>query len=200
VSGLRREQVVGIGHVMAEIDSLLARIRDRERAEALGIETPRGILFWGDPGVGKTLVARLFAASLNEDIPFYEVSADELTPVRIRFAMSHLAMLGGPAVLYIDEIDNFGMARDYIGHDLRSRQLLTATLAALDGLIPTPGPLVIASSNRPPEYLDAALVRAGRLGSRSISIDPMRRSAWRCFGSSWATVRKGDSGSQMPHG
>jgi cell division protease FtsH len=164
VSKLERTQVVGIGHVLAELDGLVARLTQPERAAALGVTVPRGLLFWGDPGVGKTLVARLLAASLGADVPFFEVSADELTPARIRFALAHLARANRHSVLYIDEIDNFGMTRDYGGHDVRSRQMLTAMLAALDGLVPTPGPIVIASSNRPPRQLDEALIRAGRLG------------------------------------
>lgn len=164
VSKLQRTHVVGIGHVLAELDGLVGRLTQPERAAALGVTVPRGLLFWGDPGVGKTLVARLLAASLGREVPFYEVSADELTPARIRFSLAHLARTNKHSVLYIDEIDNFGMTRDYGGHDVRSRQMLTATLAALDGLVPTPGPIVIASSNRPPHQLDDALVRAGRLG------------------------------------
>lgn len=164
VTELRREDVIGIGHVLTEIDGLVARLRDPARAEAMGVEMPRGMLFHGDPGLGKTLVARMVATSLGEGVPFYEVSADQLTPERIRSSLRYLAEAHPRSVLYIDEIDNFGMARDYGGHDPRTRQMLTATLAALDGLVPTRGPLVIASSNRGPHHLDKALVRAGRLG------------------------------------
>jgi cell division protease FtsH len=164
VSGLRREDIIGIGHVTAEVDALVVRLREPERAAAMGVESPRGILFWGAPGLGKTLVARSVAVALGEAVPFYEVSADELTPGRIRSALSELARNHPRSVLYIDEIDTFGMARDYGGHDPDTRLLLTATLAALDGLVPQAGPLLIASSNRPPHLLDAALVRAGRIG------------------------------------
>jgi cell division protease FtsH len=165
VSTLRRTDIVGIGHVLAEIDSLVARLRDPARAAAMGVEPPRGILLWGEPGLGKTLVARYVAASLGSgEVPFYEVSADELSPDRIRGAMRYLAERHPRSVLYIDECDTFGMARDYPGHDPETRLLLTATLAALDGLTATAGPVVIASSNRPPGHLDRALVRAGRLG------------------------------------
>jgi cell division protease FtsH len=130
----------------------------------MGVEIPRGILFYGDPGLGKTLVARSVARSLGQTVPFYEVSADELTPARIRGALAYLAEAHQRSVIYIDEIDTFGMRRDYSGHDPETKLLLTATLAALDGLIPRGGPLLIASSNRPPHLLDPALVRAGRLG------------------------------------
>jgi cell division protease FtsH len=169
VSTLRRSDVVGIGHVLAEIDALVARLRDPARAAAMGVEPPRGILFWGEPGLGKTHVARYVAAALSTGsvdgvVPFYEVSADELSPDRIRGAMRYLATTHPRSILYIDECDTFGMTRDYGGHDHESRLLLTATLAALDGLQTTQGAVVIASSNRAPAFLDRALVRAGRLG------------------------------------
>lgn len=173
VSGLRRSDIVGIGHVLREADSLIARLRDPARAAAMGVEPPRGILLWGEPGLGKTLVARFLAASLGSDgegengnkVPFYEVSADELTPDRIRGALIYLADRHPRSVLYIDECDTFGMAReDWHSHDSGTRLLLTATLAALDGIRTTAGPIVVASSNSAPGFLDRALVRAGRLG------------------------------------
>lgn len=164
VGSLRRADVVGIGHVLGEIDALVARLRDPGRAAAMGLEPPRGILLHGSPGLGKTLIARYLAASLGPQVPFYEVSADELTPERIRGVLRHLAAAHPRSVLYADEIDSIGMARDYGGHDPDTRMRLTALLAALDGLTATDGPVVIASSNRPPDHLDAALTRSGRLG------------------------------------
>ena len=164
VGSLRRTDIVGIGHVLAEIDALVARLRNPERANAMGLEPPRGILLWGSPGLGKTLVARHIGAALGSDIPFYEVSADELTPERIRGALHHLAAAHPRSVLYADEIDTIGMSRDYGGHDPDTRMRLTAMLAALDGVRATDGPVVIASSNRPPHQLDGALTRSGRLG------------------------------------
>ena len=164
VTRLRRADVVGIGHVLAEVDALVARLRDPDRAAAMGVEPPRGILFHGAPGLGKTLVARYLAASLGTAVPMYEVSADELTPERIRGSLRYLAAAHPRSVLYLDEVDTIGMTRDYPGHDPETRLRLTALLAALDGLLATSGPIVVASSNRQPAYLDAALVRSGRLG------------------------------------
>lgn len=165
VSTLGRADIVGIGHVLAEVDALVARLSEPDRAAAMGLTPPRGILLHGAPGLGKTLVARYLAASLG-DVPFYEVASDELTPERIRGSLRHLARSHPRSVLYADEIDGIGMDRDWAGHDADTRQRLTSLLAALDGLTPTEGPVVIASSNRPPEFLDPALVRSGRLGFR----------------------------------
>src|SRR3954468_5642458 len=153
VSTLRRTDIVGIGHVLSEIEALIARLRDPAAAKAMGVESPRGILLWGDPGLGKTLVARYLAASLGQDVPFYEVSADELTPDRIRGALLYLAANHERSIIYLDEIDTIGMGRDYLGHDAETRLRLTALLAGLDGLVSTAGPVVVASSNRPPLHL-----------------------------------------------
>lgn len=184
LAALRRDDVVGVGHALAEVDGLVARLRDPERAAAFGLVPPRGILFWGAPGLGKTLCARHFALRLGPGVPFYEVSADELTPERIRGTLRYLADAHPRSVLYADEIDTIGMARDFAGHDPDTRLRLTALLSALDGLRSTEGPVVIASSNRPPGVLDLALVRAGRLGTR-VRFDPPdeaeRVALWRLF-------------------
>ncbi len=166
VTALRRDDVVGIGHVLTEVDALVERLRDPERAAKFGLVPPRGILFWGEPGVGKTLVARYLASRLGPATPFFEISTDELTPERIRGTLRYLAEKHPRSVLYADEIDTIGISRDLAFHDSETRLRLTALLSALDGLRPTDGPVVIAASNRPPGQLDAALVRAGRLGIR----------------------------------
>jgi ATP-dependent 26S proteasome regulatory subunit len=75
---IERSSIIGIGHVMGELDSLLARLHQPELARSLGLELPRGILLWGEPGLGKTLVARYLATQLGEGIPFFELGSDEL--------------------------------------------------------------------------------------------------------------------------
>ena len=174
IDGMRDEDVVGIGHVMAELHSLLGRLADPERAAAMGARLPRGMVFTGQPGTGKTLCARWLASRLSalaqaaghDAVPFYELSSDELSPERMRGLMRYLAEAHPRAVVYLDEIDSWAVARDAETHSPETRLLLTAALAALDGLQPTRGPLVIASSNRPFGSLDPALRRAGRLGFR----------------------------------
>ena len=158
------DEIIGIGHVRDEIASVLARLRDPGRVEQAGGSLPRGLLFYGPPGTGKTLTARYLVSALGSDIPMYETSADELSPDRIRGAIRHLAETHPRSVLYVDEIDTFALERDASSHDTRTRQQLVAMLAALDGIVESTGPVVIASSNRPPFQLDRAIVRPGRLG------------------------------------
>jgi len=159
-----REQVVGIGHAMSEVDSLLVRLREPDRARALGAVPPRGILFHGAPGTGKTLLARYLAASLGPKVPLFEVGSDELSPDRLRRGVRWLADTYERCVLFIDEADSWAVNRAYMLHSPATRLLLTAALSALDGLIPTGGPVVVVATNRHPVELDPALVRAGRLG------------------------------------
>ena len=159
-----KDEIVGLTHVMAEIGSVVERLADTAAARALGAQPPKGILFYGPPGSGKTLVARYLAGTLGSDVPMYELSSDELTAPLLRGVFRHLASRAQRSVCYLDEIDAWGLMRDAPMHSEGSRLLLGAALAALDGLTPTAGPIVVASSNRPPVALDPALVRSGRLG------------------------------------
>lgn len=161
---IRRGDVVGIGHVQREVASLVGRLRNPELVRAAGADLPRGILFHGSPGTGKTLTARSLAAQLGTDVPFYELSSDEVSPERARGTLRYLAETYVRSVLYIDEIDGFALDRDSEAHTPTTRGVLVAFLAALDGLVESEGPIVIASSNRPPWHLDSALTRPGRLG------------------------------------
>lgn len=160
-----RTAIVGLTHVMSEIGSLVARLHDVEGAARLGALPPRGLLFWGPAGTGKTLVGRYVAGILGDNVPMYEVSSDELTPDRLRGMLRHLAAVHPTSVVFWDEIDQWAMHRDLPAYaSAGTRLVLTAALAALDGLVPAAGPIVIAASNRGPAQLDPALIRPGRLG------------------------------------
>lgn len=164
VAPVPREAIVGLSHVMTELSSLVGRLSDAAGAAALGAPLPRGVLFHGEPGTGKTLVARFLASSLESGVPLYELGADELSAARLRGAMRHLSAAHERSVVFLDEIDQWAMSRDSPYHDPDTRLVLTGALAALDGLESASGVLVIAASNHGPESLDPALVRAGRLG------------------------------------
>jgi cell division protease FtsH len=161
---IHRDEIVGIGHVQREVASLVGRLRNPELVRSAGADLPRGILFHGSPGTGKTLTARSLALQLGEDVPFYELSSDEVSPDRARMTLRYLADRFTRSVLYIDEIDGFALHRDADQQTTTTRAVLVAFLAALDGLVESEGPIVIASSNRQPWQLDPALTRPGRLG------------------------------------
>lgn len=161
IAGVKATDIVGIGHVMREAGSLLARLKNPEILAAAGAEMPRGILLYGPPGTGKTLTARFMASQIGTDVPFYEFSSDELSAANVRAIFTILSGQGR-AVMYIDEIDGFALHRDKSTEN--ARKTLTAMLTGLDGLIITPGVLVICSSNTSPNNLDPALMRSGRIG------------------------------------
>ena len=158
-----RAEIVGIGHVMQALESLVGLLRDPARGAAMGARAPRGILLWGDPGVGKTLSARYLAGAVG-NLPMYEVAADELSPARVRGLFGHLAAAHARCILYLDEVDLIALNRSTELHSEGTRATLVALLAALDGLRDTAGPILVASSNRSPYELDPALLRAGRIG------------------------------------
>ena len=161
VSTLAVDQIVGIGHVQAELRSIAGRLRHPELVAAAGGVLPRGLLFHGAPGTGKSTSARWLARAIGADMPFYELAADELTATRIRAIFKALA--GVQCVLFVDEIDLIGRSRDWQPAG-RSQAALRALLSSLDGLVAAPGGLFIAATTRLVFELDEALTRAGRLG------------------------------------
>lgn len=158
---LADEPLIGLGHVEAELRSLVARLAEPEKAAAMGADVPRGILLHGPPGIGKTHTARSLARRLG-DIPLYEVVADELTGALVRQLFGLLAARHPRSILVVDEIDLVGGERSEA--DAGVRRTLAALLTALDGLRTAAGVLVVGASSRPAWELDAALLRSGRLG------------------------------------
>lgn len=161
VSTLAVDQIVGIGHVQAELRSIAGRLRHPEIVAAAGGDLPRGLLFHGAPGTGKSTSARWVARTIGDELPFYELAADELSATRIRAVFRTLADVR--CVVFVDEIDSIGRHRDWQGPG-RGQAALRALLSGLDGLVAAPGPLVIAATTRLVFELDNALTRAGRLG------------------------------------
>lgn len=154
------DDIVGIGHAMAELRSIAGRLRHPELVLAAGGELPRGLLLSSPAGTGKTTCARWLARSIGADIPTYELAADELTAPRVRELFGALA--GVRSVVIIDEIDLVGLRRDMLTGS--AQRVLRALLAALDGLASRAGPLIVAATTRSIWELDEALVRQGRLG------------------------------------
>ena len=165
ISSLEPGELIGVGHVRAELRSLLGRLHDPERTALIGAEMPRGILLHGAPGTGKTLFGRVLARQLGGDVPFYEVSADELSPDRVRGALHHLSQHHPRSILFMDEIQLFAN-RDPEQGSPETRALLGAALSSLSGLTSTAGPIVVAATTADPSEIVPALLRAGRLGIR----------------------------------
>jgi cell division protease FtsH len=169
--------VAGIDEVENEVLEIVDFLRDPERYRRLGAQIPRGVLLSGQPGTGKTLLARAVAGEAN--VPFFSMSASEFIEMIVGVGASRVrdlfeqAKKVAPAIIFIDELDAIGRARGGSqaigGHDERE-QTLNQILTEMDGFTGTEGVVVLAATNRP-EILDPALLRPGRF-DRRVTVSP----------------------------
>jgi cell division protease FtsH len=162
------DDVAGIDEVKAEISEVVDFLRDPGKYRRLGARAPKGVLLTGEPGTGKTLLARATAGEAN--VPFFSASASEFIEMIVGVGASRVRELFSearkvaPAIIFIDEIDTIGRtragARAIGGHDERE-QTLNQILTEMDGFTGTEGVIVLAATNRP-DVLDPALLRPGR--------------------------------------
>jgi ATP-dependent Zn proteases len=161
--------------VKEEVKELIEYLKDPSRYQKLGGRAPKGILLYGDPGVGKTLLAKAIAGEAN--VPFISISGSDFVEMFVGVGAARVrdlfetAKKHAPCLIFIDEIDAVGRARTGVGfgggHDERE-QTLNQLLVELDGFDTNEGIIVIAATNRP-DILDPALLRPGRF-DRQISV------------------------------
>lgn len=169
--------VAGIDDAKEELVEVVDFLKNPKRYTRLGAATPRGVLLTGQPGTGKTLLARAVAGEAN--VPFFSVSASEFVEMIVGVGASRVrdlfdqAKKAAPAIIFIDEIDSIGRARGASlsigGHDERE-QTLEQILTEMDGFRGNEGVIVIAATNRP-DVLDPALLRPGRF-DRRVPVSP----------------------------
>lgn len=168
------KDVAGIDAEKQELMEVVDFLKNREKFKALGARVPRGILLSGEPGTGKTLLARAVAGEAN--VPFFATSGSDFSGIIVGLGVAkikeifELAKRNAPCILFIDEIDAIGQSRSKHSYNDNDReQTLNQLLIEMDGFANETGIIVIAATNRP-DMLDAALLRPGRF-DRQIHID-----------------------------
>jgi cell division protease FtsH len=168
--------VAGCEEAIEELGEIKEFLQEPAKFQAVGAKIPKGVLLYGNPGTGKTLLARAVAGEAG--VPFYSISGSDFVEMFVGVGASRVRDLfeqakeNAPAIIFIDEIDAVGRHRGAGmggGHDERE-QTLNQLLVEMDGFDVRGGVILIAATNRP-DILDPALLRPGRF-DRQISVDP----------------------------
>jgi cell division protease FtsH len=159
--------VAGVEEAKEDVKELVDFLREPDKFQRLGGRIPRGILMVGQPGTGKTLLAKAIAGEAK--VPFFSISGSDFVEMFVGVGASRVrdmfdqAKKQSPCIIFIDEIDAVGRHRGSGmggGHDERE-QTLNQLLVEMDGFEANDGIIVIAATNRP-DVLDPALLRPGR--------------------------------------
>jgi len=160
--------VAGIDEAKDEVTEIIEFLKNPKRFQKLGGRIPRGVLLVGDPGCGKTLLAKAIAG--EAEVPFFSISGSDFVEMFVGVGASRVRDLfkqakeNSPCIIFLDEIDAVGRRRGATytggGHDERE-QTLNAILVEMDGFETSDQVIVIAATNRA-DVLDPALVRPGR--------------------------------------
>lgn len=169
------DDVAGIEEVKEELVEIVDFLKHPKRYMELGARIPKGVLLFGSPGTGKTLLAKAVAGEAG--VPFFSISGSDFVEMFVGVGASRVrdlfeqAKKNSPCIVFIDEIDAVGRQRGAGyggGHDERE-QTLNQLLVEMDGFGANEGIIIMAATNRP-DVLDPALLRPGRF-DRQIVID-----------------------------
>jgi len=176
------DEVQGVDAAKDELMDVAEWLRDPDRFAALGAQPPRGVLLFGPPGTGKTMLARAVAAQAGVD--FFAASGSSFVEMFVGRGAARIRRLfkearkSGRAVIFIDELDAVGGARGGGGGDGGSserEQALNQLLVELDGFERDPGTVIVIAASNHVDKLDHALLRPGRF-DRQVLVAPPDRS------------------------
>ena len=160
------KDVAGIDSEKQELMEIVDFLKDGKKFRDVGARVPRGILLSGEPGTGKTLLARAIAGEAN--VPFFAASGSDFSGIIVGLGVAkikeifEMAKRNAPCILFIDEIDAIGQRRSTSSYNDQDReQTLNQLLIEMDGFANDTGIIVIGATNRA-DMLDPALLRPGR--------------------------------------
>lgn len=172
-TGVTFEDVAGLDEEKAELIEIVDFLKEPEKFQKMGAKIPKGILLYGKPGTGKTLIAKAIAGEAN--VPFISMSGSEFIEMFAGLGASRVRKLFekakkiSPCIVFIDEIDAIGSRRTGgSGGESENNQTLNQLLVEMDGFESDETVIVLAATNRL-EMLDKALLRPGRF-DRQITI------------------------------
>lgn len=167
------KDIAGADEAKNELQEIIEFLRDPKKFTRLGGRIPKGVLLTGQPGTGKTLLAKGVAG--EADVPFYSISGSDFVEMFVGVGASRVRDLfetgkkNAPCIIFVDEIDAVGRHRGAGlggGHDERE-QTLNQLLVEMDGFESSDGVIIVAATNRP-DVLDPALLRPGRFDRRVV--------------------------------
>jgi len=169
------KNVIGLNDTKEEVLQYIDYMKNREQYLKMGVEIPRGLLFIGPPGCGKTYLAKCIAAEAN--VNFISLSGSDFHEMFVGVGAGRMKSLfrvarkNSPSIVFIDEIDSLGQKRSKMVNNSENNSVLNKLLVEMDGFENNDNVLLIGATNRH-DTLDDALMRSGRFDRKLVFDKP----------------------------